>query len=126
MPSGPSEEATGADAAASNPERDHVISNPFKLTRIKWQRKPVRGPGQEVEEKDPVGGGERSDETGETGTEDERRILRPVATEDPLGCREPTDSAPEGAPVSTAAREVFHDNSSHASGEAWAGQVRLH
>ncbi|KAJ1080163.1 hypothetical protein NDU88_000383 [Pleurodeles waltl] len=126
MPSGPSEEATGADADTSNQERDHVISNPFELSGIRRQKKPVCAPGKEDEEKNPVGGGERTDGTGETGTEDEQRILRPVAIEDPRGRREPTDNAHEGAPGSTAAREAFHDNSSHASGEAWPSQVHLH
>ncbi|KAJ1121939.1 hypothetical protein NDU88_000447 [Pleurodeles waltl] len=69
MPSGPSEEATGAAAAASNPERDHVLSNPSELPGRRRQKTPVRGPGEGVvNEEDPAGGGERADETGEMET----------------------------------------------------------
>ncbi|KAJ1190668.1 hypothetical protein NDU88_007405 [Pleurodeles waltl] len=121
MPSGPSKEATGADA--SKPERDHVVSNPFELPGRRRPKTPVCGPGDGVvKEEDPAGGGESADETGETETEEERPLLRPVVTEDPFGRREPADSAREEAPDTTAAQEAFHDTSSHASGEAWPSQ----
>ncbi|KAJ1211242.1 hypothetical protein NDU88_006603 [Pleurodeles waltl] len=93
-------------AAASNPERDHVLSNPFELRGRRGEKTPVRGPGDGVvKEEDPAGRGERADETGETETEEER-LLQLVMTEDPLGRREPVDSAREEAPDTTAAREA--------------------
>ncbi|KAJ1178990.1 hypothetical protein NDU88_004229 [Pleurodeles waltl] len=124
MPSGPSKEATGADTAASNQERDHVLSNPFELLGRRQQKRPVCGPRGFVKEEDPAGGEENVDEMSETEEEEERRLLRPVVTEDPLRCREPADSAREEGPDITVAQEVFHDTFSHGSGEAWPSQVR--
>ncbi|KAJ1152109.1 hypothetical protein NDU88_004886 [Pleurodeles waltl] len=89
MPSSPSKEATGADADASNPERDHVLSNPLELLGRRRQKRPVR---------EPAGGEQNAVETSEMEEEEERRLMRPVATEDPLGCREPADNAHEKGP----------------------------
>ncbi|KAJ1110048.1 hypothetical protein NDU88_007403 [Pleurodeles waltl] len=72
MPSGPSEEATGADIAASNPERNSVPSYHFGLPGIIRQRQTVCATGKEDEEETPAGGGERAEEIGGTGAEDER------------------------------------------------------
>ncbi|KAJ1208014.1 hypothetical protein NDU88_003404 [Pleurodeles waltl] len=74
MPSGLSEEASGADVAASNPERDSVTSNPLELPGITRQGQTVCMPGKEDEEETPAGGGERAEEIGGTGAEDKRRL----------------------------------------------------
>ncbi|KAJ1178991.1 hypothetical protein NDU88_004230 [Pleurodeles waltl] len=126
MSSGPSKEATGADADASNPERDHVLSNPFELPGRRQQKRPVCGPRGFVKEEDPAEGEENANEMSEMKEEEEQRLLRPVATEDPLGRQEPADSAREEGPDITAAQEAFHDTASHASGDAWPSQVRPH
>ncbi|KAJ1217563.1 hypothetical protein NDU88_005157 [Pleurodeles waltl] len=126
MPSGPSEEVTGAVASASNPEKDRVITNPFELPGIRRQRQTVRVPGKRNEEKTPAGGGERTAETGAMEAEDEGWLPRLVAIEESSGRRKPTESAHERVTTPAAAQEAFHEDSSHASGEAWPNQVRLH
>ncbi|KAJ1163754.1 hypothetical protein NDU88_004207 [Pleurodeles waltl] len=83
MPSGPSKEATGADA--SNPERNSVTSYPFGFPGIIRQRQKVCVTGIEDEEETPAGGVERAEETGGTGAEDERRLQRPVTIDEPSG-----------------------------------------
>ncbi|KAJ1197677.1 hypothetical protein NDU88_001533 [Pleurodeles waltl] len=126
MPSGPSEEATGADTAACNPERDQALSNPFELPGRRRQKRPVCGSGDSVvKEEEPADGGVKVDETGETETEEAKLLLKPAVTEDSLGCREPVDRAREETPDSTEAREAFCDPSSNTSGEAWPSQVHL-
>ncbi|KAJ1081720.1 hypothetical protein NDU88_001898 [Pleurodeles waltl] len=120
MPSSPSEEAKGA--YASYLEKDRVISNPFELPGVRRQRQTVCVPGKRNEEKTPGGGGERTDETGATGAEDKWRLQRPVAIEESSGCRKPTESAHKRVTTLAAAQEAFHEDSSHASGEAWPNQ----
>ncbi|KAJ1124437.1 hypothetical protein NDU88_002898 [Pleurodeles waltl] len=108
MPSGPSEEATGADTAASNPERDQALSNPFELPGRRRQKRPVRGSREGVvKEEEPADGGDNADETGEMETEEERLLLKQAVIEDSLGRQEPAARACEETPDSTVAREAF-------------------
>ncbi|KAJ1080888.1 hypothetical protein NDU88_001077 [Pleurodeles waltl] len=73
MPSGLSEEATGADSAASNPERDQALSNPFELPGRRWQKKTVRDSRDGVvKEEEPADGGDNADKTGEKGRRKKR------------------------------------------------------
>ncbi|KAJ1177723.1 hypothetical protein NDU88_002975 [Pleurodeles waltl] len=125
MQSGPFEEATGADAATSNPERNSMPSNPFGLPGITRQRQTVCAAGKEDEEKIPAGGGERAEETGGTGAEDEWRLQRTETIEESSGCGKRMESTHEGVTAPTAAQEAFHEVSSHASGEAWPNQSVL-
>ncbi|KAJ1138505.1 hypothetical protein NDU88_004888 [Pleurodeles waltl] len=124
MLSGPSEEAAWADAAASNPERESVASNPFELPGITGQQQTVCVPGKQEEEETPAGRRERAEETGVTGEEDGQLLQRPVKIQESSGCEKWTESAPEGSTAPTAVRETHCKVTSHASVEAWATQVR--
>ncbi|KAJ1187204.1 hypothetical protein NDU88_003983 [Pleurodeles waltl] len=97
MPSGPSEEATGADD--SNPERNSVPSNPFGLLWIRRQRQMVCAVEKEEEEETPAGGGERAEETGRTGAEDEWQLKRTETIEESSGCGKFSHFDPDMRPV---------------------------
>ncbi|KAJ1207686.1 hypothetical protein NDU88_003076 [Pleurodeles waltl] len=125
MPSSPSGEATGADCAASNPERDQALSNPLALPGRRRQKRAVCGSRGVVDkEEEPADGGDSVDETGVMETEEETLRLEQAVKEDSLGRQEPVEHTCEETPESTAAQEAFCDPSSHASGEAWPSQVR--
>ncbi|KAJ1172083.1 hypothetical protein NDU88_003935 [Pleurodeles waltl] len=124
LPSSPSREATGADSAASTPERERALANPLALPGRRRQKRATRGIRDVEKEEEPADGVDNAKDTGEPESEEERLRLEPAVKEDSLGRREPEDRTCVESPDSTADREAFCDLSSHASGEAWPSQVR--
>ncbi|KAJ1081974.1 hypothetical protein NDU88_002146 [Pleurodeles waltl] len=113
--------ATGADSAASTPEKDQACPNPGALPRRSRQTRRVCGAKERATEKEPADGDDNEEKT---GTEEETLQLEPVVKEYSFGRRESADRTCLESPEATAAWEVFCDSSSHASGEAWPSQVR--
>ncbi|KAJ1186369.1 hypothetical protein NDU88_003151 [Pleurodeles waltl] len=124
LPSKPSGEATGADSAASNPERDRALANPLALPGRRRQKRAARGARDIEKEEEPADGVDNAEDTGETEMEEEMLHLEQAVKEDSLGRREPEDHSCMESTDSTAGRKTFCDPSSHASGEAWPSQSR--
>ncbi|KAJ1207685.1 hypothetical protein NDU88_003075 [Pleurodeles waltl] len=86
MPSSLSGDATGADSAASNPERDWALSNPLALPGRRRQKRAVCGSRGVVDkEEEPADGGDSVDETGEMETDEETLRMEQMVKEDSLG-----------------------------------------
>ncbi|KAJ1191333.1 hypothetical protein NDU88_000649 [Pleurodeles waltl] len=117
----PSGEATGADSAASKPEKDRAFPNPVALPGRRWQKREVCGTKRVEKEEEPADGDENEEET---ETEEETLRLEQAVKEYSLGHWESADQTCLESPEETAVREAFRDSSSHASGETRPSQVR--
>ncbi|KAJ1181298.1 hypothetical protein NDU88_006506 [Pleurodeles waltl] len=123
LPSSPSGEATVADSATSNPERDRALSNPSALPGRRRQKRVARGTRDVDKEEEPADRDDNTEERGEMETEEEMQRLEQAVKEDSLRRQEPADRICVESPDSTVDREAFCDPSSHSSGEAWPSQV---
>ncbi|KAJ1208745.1 hypothetical protein NDU88_004128 [Pleurodeles waltl] len=121
LPSSPSGNATGADSAASNPEKDRAFPNPVALPGRRRQKREVHGTKRVEKAEEPADGDDNAEET---ETEEETLRLEQAVKEYSLGCWESADQTCLESPEETAAREAFCDSPSHASGEALPSQVR--
>ncbi|KAJ1122186.1 hypothetical protein NDU88_000689 [Pleurodeles waltl] len=82
-------EATGADSAASNPERNQTLSNPLALPGRRRQKRAVHGARCGDEEEEPADGDDNVEEMGEMEMEEETLQREQAVKEESLGCREP-------------------------------------
>ncbi|KAJ1142313.1 hypothetical protein NDU88_008639 [Pleurodeles waltl] len=106
LPSTPSREATGADSAASNPERERALPNPALLPGKRQQKRETRSARGREKEEEPAEGVGNAKDQGETETEEETLQLEAAEMEESIGSQEPEDHPRVESPKSTAGREA--------------------
>ncbi|KAJ1114970.1 hypothetical protein NDU88_003199 [Pleurodeles waltl] len=121
----PSVKAACVDVATGNPELEDGVACHLGFPRVKGAGQPTRVPENAVKEGRRAAEGKKSvEEAGVWRAVNGWPKWAPVRSIGTGKGEDQTESALDGSGTLTAAQEAYHEDSSHASGEAWHSQVR--